>query len=71
MTILDILLFPAVLALIGVLLRYKERRKFLEISGLYESKLESCYKEFIVNYLFVLPILPIIMLLDFLIGLIL
>ena len=71
MNILDILLFPAVIALVGTLFWYKGRRKNVEISGLKESKFESFYREFATNYLLTLPIIFAIVILDFLIGLIL
>lgn len=70
MNILDILLFPAVVALIGTLIWYKGRRKNVEISGLKESKFESFYREFATNYVFSLLIILMVVLLDFLIGLI-
>lgn len=70
MNILDILLYPAVVALVGTLFWYKGRRKNVEISGVKESKFESFYREWITNYLLTLPIILTVVLLDFLIGLI-
>lgn len=70
MSILGILLFPAVVALVGTLVWYKDRRKNVEISGLKESKFQSFYREFITNYLLTLPIILMVVLLDYLIGLI-
>jgi hypothetical protein len=71
MNILEILLFPAVVALLVTLIWYKGRRKNVEISGLKESKLESFYREFATNYVLSLFTVLMVVLLDFLIGLIL
>lgn len=70
MSILDILLFPAGLSFVATLFFYAGRRENVELSGMDETEFQSYYREWITNYLLTLPILPVIMALDFLIGLI-
>ena len=70
MNILEILLFTGLVSLSCTLFWYKGRREKVEISGMKETPFQSFYREFITNYLMLLPVLLAVAVLDFLIGLI-
>ena len=70
MNILETLLFTGFVSLSCTLFWYEGRREKIEISGMDETPFQSFYREFMSNYLILLPVMLVVVVLDFLIGLI-